>query len=131
MVLFRIYYNQPSLNNNSKTELQKRLVMTYLTNIRENRRGNNKWLIQRNWQHMVHKTNKNTTQYVLDITIRKQTDNVNTTRVPTLLQTTKIKTNQSSLLFWNRNGHYNAELRTQRHIIVECKTNKATQTPWL
>ena len=26
-----------------------------------------------------HKTNKNTTQYVLDITMRKQTNNVNTT----------------------------------------------------
>jgi hypothetical protein len=32
---------------------------------------------QRNWQHMVNKTkkkqNKNTTQYVLDTTVRKQT----------------------------------------------------------
>jgi len=39
---------------------------------------NQKWIIQRNWQHRVHKTldedkqNKNTTQYVLDTTIRKQ-----------------------------------------------------------
>jgi hypothetical protein len=36
---------------------------------------NKKWTIQRNWQHRVNKTkkNKNTTHYVLDTTIRKQT----------------------------------------------------------
>ena len=37
-----------------------------------------KWIIQRNWQHRVHKTQdkqkqKNTTQYVLDTTMRKRT----------------------------------------------------------
>jgi len=25
-------------------------------NVRENRRGNQEWTIQRNWQHWVHKT---------------------------------------------------------------------------
>jgi len=41
--------------------------------------------IQRNWQHRVHKRkkNKNTTQYVLDTTIRKQTQR----KTSTLLQT--------------------------------------------
>ena len=42
----------------------------------ENTEGENKkWTIQRNWQHRVNKTkkNKNTTHYVLDTTIRKQT----------------------------------------------------------
>jgi hypothetical protein len=28
-------------------------------NIREYRRGNTKWTIQRNWQHGVHKTKEN------------------------------------------------------------------------
>jgi len=48
-------------------------------NVRENRRGNQEWTIQRNWKHWVHKTqdedkqNKNTTQYALDTTIHKQT----------------------------------------------------------
>jgi hypothetical protein len=28
-------------------------------NVREYRRGNQKWTIQRNWQHRVHKTKKN------------------------------------------------------------------------
>jgi hypothetical protein len=46
---------------------------------REYRRGNQKWTIQRNWQHGVHNTKENTTQYVLDITMRKQTENVNKT----------------------------------------------------
>ena len=40
---------------------------------REYRRGNRKWTIKRNWQQDEDKQNKNTTQYVLDITIRKQT----------------------------------------------------------
>jgi hypothetical protein len=46
---------------------------------REYRRDNQKWAIQRNGQHWVHKTqdedkqNKNTTQYVLDTTMRKRT----------------------------------------------------------
>ena len=46
---------------------------------REYRRGKHKWIIQKKWQHRVHKTqneekqNKNTNQYILDTTIRKQT----------------------------------------------------------
>ena len=41
----------------------------------EHRRANQKLTIQRNWQPRVHKTEKinNTTQYVLDTTMRKQT----------------------------------------------------------
>jgi hypothetical protein len=31
----------------------------------EYRRGNQKWTIQRNWQHSGHKTNKTKTQYIL------------------------------------------------------------------
>jgi hypothetical protein len=47
-------------------------------NAREYRRVNRKWTIQRNWQHSVPKTktnklSKNTTQYMLDTTMRKQT----------------------------------------------------------
>ena len=30
----------------------------YIINIREYQRGNQKWTIQRNWQHKVHRTNK-------------------------------------------------------------------------
>ena len=41
------------------------------TNFREYRRGNQKWTMQGNWQPTDQ--NKNTTQYVLDTTIRKQT----------------------------------------------------------
>ena len=41
-------------------------------NVREYRRGNQKWTIHRNWQH-EEKQNKNATQYVLDTAIRKQT----------------------------------------------------------
>ena len=51
-------------------------IVLYI-NVREYRRGNQKWVIQRNWQHKVHQMKKNktknTTQYVLDTTIRKRT----------------------------------------------------------
>ena len=50
----------------------------YSINVREYRRGNKKRTIQRNWQTGTQdeeKQNKNTTQYVLDTTIRKQTQN--------------------------------------------------------
>jgi hypothetical protein len=46
--------------------------MCWEINIREYRRDNQKGEIQRNWQHRIHKTNKNTAQYVLDTTICKQ-----------------------------------------------------------
>jgi hypothetical protein len=48
-------------------------------NIREYRRGNQKWTIQRNWQDRVHKTKKSTTQYMLDTTVQTNTNNVNKT----------------------------------------------------
>jgi hypothetical protein len=54
-------------------------VIVYKINVREYRRGNLKWTIQRNWQHSVHKTQykdkqiKSTTQYVFDTTMSKQT----------------------------------------------------------
>ena len=43
-------------------------------NVRGYRRDNQKWTIQINWQHLQNedKQNKNTTQYTLDTTMRKQ-----------------------------------------------------------
>ena len=35
--------------------------------------ANHKWTIPRNWQQAEDKQNKDTTQYVLDATMRKQT----------------------------------------------------------
>ena len=52
------------------------LTVTVYLNVRKYRRGNHKWTVQRNWQHRVQDKgtqNKNTTQYVLDTTMRKQT----------------------------------------------------------
>ena len=37
-----------------------------LINVREYRKGNQKWTIQRNWQHKVHKTKKLSTQGTQD-----------------------------------------------------------------
>ena len=53
---------------------------TLRINVRENRRGNQQWEIQRKWQHWVHKTQdevkqiKNATQHALDTTMSKQTE---------------------------------------------------------
>ena len=52
------------------------LYLNGTIDVREHRRSNQRWTIQRNWQHMAQKTkqiNRNTTQYVLDTTMRKQT----------------------------------------------------------
>jgi len=51
---------------------------------RISKRQSQKWTIQRNWQHRVHKTkkNKNTTRYVLDTTLRKQTQTTRTRHEP-------------------------------------------------
>ena len=70
------------------------------------------WTNQRNWQHMIHKTKKNktknTTQYVLDTTIRKQTQ----TRHEPSYQLLERKMNHTSLPLRNHNGHHNTKLRT-------------------
>ena len=51
-----------------------------IKNARDNRRGNKKWTIQRNWQQDEDKQNKNTTQYVLDTTMRTQTNTNNVSK---------------------------------------------------
>ena len=64
--------------SNTNFFICKLVVVMNITNIndREYRTCNLKWTIQRHWQHSAHKTeekqNKNTSQYVLDITMRKQ-----------------------------------------------------------
>jgi hypothetical protein len=55
------------------------IIFSFVFNKRwRNRRGNQEWTIQRNWQHWVHKTKtnktKNATQYVLYTTIHKTQD---------------------------------------------------------
>ena len=47
--------------------------MPDIVSVREYRRGNETWTIQRNWQQDEQKQSKNTTQYVLDTAMRKQT----------------------------------------------------------
>ena len=52
-------------------------IVLFYINVREYRKGHANWIIQKNWQHMVHKTqekhNKYTAQYMLDTTMLKQT----------------------------------------------------------
>ena len=52
----------------------KNALLTQI-NVREYRRDNQKWTIQKNGQHWAHKTKKNTTQHVLHSTMRKQKHN--------------------------------------------------------
>jgi hypothetical protein len=69
-------------------------------NIREHRRCNQKWNIQRNWQQDGEKQTKNTTQCVLYI------------RHELSYKQMEVKTNRTSFLCGNRNEHHNTELRT-------------------
>jgi len=62
--------------------------------------------------------NKITTQYVLDTTIHKQTQIMSTRDEPSYKQPV-VKTNLTSFLCENRNGHHITKLRTQRHIIKQ------------
>ena len=80
-------------------------------NVREYRRENGKWTIQRNWQYRIH-TNKTktTTQYIVETTMRKQTHNVNKSCAP--IKQLGIKTNRTSFLCGNRNEHHKTELGT-------------------
>jgi hypothetical protein len=61
-------------------------------NVRKYRRGNQKWTIQRNWQQDEEKQNKNTAQYVLDTTMRKQTQ----IRHEPYYKQQEVKTNRTS-----------------------------------
>jgi hypothetical protein len=54
------------------------------------------------------KTNKNTTQYVLNTTIRKQTQ-ITLIRYEPSYKQLEVNTNRTSSLCGNRNGHHNRE----------------------
>jgi hypothetical protein len=66
------------LNDETDRIISSMKVKINAREYRSHSRGNQKWTIKRNWQHR-HKTqdedkqSKNTTQYVLDTTMRKQT----------------------------------------------------------
>ena len=70
-------------------------------NDREYRSGNQQWTIQRNWQHRVHKTkkkqSKNTTQYVLDTTMRKHTQITKIRHAPSYTQL-EVKMDRTSFV---------------------------------
>ena len=55
------YLLYQSINFSTITEAFNILIQI---NVREYRRGYQKWKIQRNWQHMVHKTKKNKTETI-------------------------------------------------------------------
>jgi len=57
------------------------------------------------------KQNTNTTQYVLDTTIRKQIQ-IKEIRHASFYKQQEEKTNRTSVLWGNYNGHHNTELRT-------------------
>jgi subtilase family serine protease len=60
------------------------------------------------------KQSKNTTQYVLDTTIRKQTQITYTIHERSYKQL-EVKINRTSFLCGNSNGHHNPEPRTYLH----------------
>ena len=56
--------------------------------------------------------NKNTTQYVLDTTMHKQTNKNTVSKTRASHKQPGAKTNRISCLCGNRNGHHNTELGT-------------------
>jgi len=64
-------------------------------NVREYRRGNTKWTIHGNWQHRGHNTKKNKTKYVLNTTIREQTQITYMRHEPSY-KLLEVKTNQTN-----------------------------------
>jgi hypothetical protein len=112
-----------------------------INNIRENRKGNHEWTIQRTWQHWVYKTQevdknkqtKNTTQYVLDTTMHKQTPiNVNKTWV--LVETTGGKDELNIVFMWtSQHGTQNVKTFdipkswTSLYVITHTHTNTIRQ----
>ena len=73
------------------------------------------------------KHNKQTTQYVLDTTRRKQTQITSISHEPSYEQL-ELKTTRTSFLCDNRNGLHNSELRTQRNRIGQHKKLKRAAT---
>jgi hypothetical protein len=48
------------INQNKSQDINIEEIHIYFINVRENRRGNQQWTIQRNWQHWVHQTQRKT-----------------------------------------------------------------------
>ena len=72
----------------------------------EYRRDNQKWTIQRIWQHMVHKMKKNTTHLCWTPLCAN-----NVSKTWALLQT-EVKKNRTTFLCGNRNGHGAQNVKT-------------------
>jgi hypothetical protein len=94
-------------------------------NVREYRRGNQKWAIQRNWQHRIHKTQKrqtkNTTQYATDTTIHTQAQ-ITSIKHEFPYKQLEVKTKRTSFSFGNGNGHHNTKLNVKTHNRTTQKT---------
>jgi quinolinate synthase len=71
-------------------EIMLEVTSCYRINIREYRRDNQKWTIQRNWQYKVHKTKKNKQKHnaIFVGHYYAQTDTNNVNKTWSLLQTT-------------------------------------------
>ena len=102
-------------------------IVKYEINVRENRRGNQEWIIQRNWQHLVHKTQaeknkkKNTTHYALDTTIRKQSSQVTPIRYETSYKYLFVINNVKCQFFSYSNSGYQADVSNQYHVSVNIR----------
>jgi hypothetical protein len=88
------------------------LVISCCIDVREYRRGNQKWTIQRNCQHGYTRRRKTRQKHNIICDghhyAPTNTNNVNKTSTLQL----EVETNRTSFLCGNGNGHHNAELRT-------------------
>jgi hypothetical protein len=95
-------------------------------NIRENRRGNQEWTIQRNWQHWVHKIrdedkqNKNTTQK------NKKMNNTDLVYWCLTALSTIFQLHCGDLLYWWQKTAYLEKTTDMRNFI-----NKYLKWQWI
>jgi len=103
------------------------LFLFYSINVREYRRGHQKWTIQRNWKHRAHKIKKNKTE--TQHNMRWTPQYVNKHKQTTLIRHEpsykhlEVKKNRTSFLCGNRNGTQNAKT----HNSITQKTKKMSK----
>ena len=110
----QLTFSQILLKSSEVISTSKPVPSYNFITVREYRRGNQKWTIQRNWQNRVHKTNKNktNTKYNVCWTPQSQANTNNGNKTWRSYKQLEVKTNRTLCSYRNRTEHNNTELKT-------------------
>jgi hypothetical protein len=105
-------------------------IQSFTINVSEYRRDNQKWIIQRNWQHRTHRR-RTTKQKHTTICVGYHNTQNHVNRTRALTQITEGKDEPNLVLYGYRNEHLDTEERTERNTIGQHNKLKrwATRTP--